>query len=102
MIFEFLAAYAGLIFFAGGLAFNPPALYALWHNHKKGIAMPLLTTVSFMLLLAFFSITWLSLEMALPGHFFYLTVLSNAIGATIWGALVVQGLYMRREGTRTI
>jgi hypothetical protein len=97
MVFETLAAYAGLIFFIGGLAFNPPALFALWHNHQKGIAMPLLTTISFMVLLSFFSITWLSLEMALPGYYFYLTVLSNAIGATIWGALMVQGIYTRNQ-----
>jgi cytochrome c oxidase assembly factor CtaG len=95
LVFEFLAAYAGLIFFLGGFLFAVPTIYVLYWNHRRGVAMPLLTTISFMLLLAFFSITWMALEMALPGHYFYLTVLSNAIGATIWGALVVQGLYAR-------
>ena len=95
MIFEFLAAYAGIIFFLGGLMFTPPALYAWYYNRLEKTSIPYGTTIPFAILLWFFALTWASMAMTIPGHLFYLPVITNALGASIWTALVIQRVMMK-------
>lgn len=89
---EAVVAHAGIIFMVGGFIFFPPLVKAIIVNRQKKIAWPLLTTLPTAAVLWVYTFMYFAMEVVLPGHYFWLSLISGVAVSAAWSWLLIQSI----------